>query len=78
MKRLLALLSQPVTGDFLASIRKRNGRYKAQVRIGSASKLASVLLKAEARLGGRRRRRSLFIVEGVRQVYADGYGQRGR
>ena len=77
MKRLLALLSQPVTGDFLASIRKRNGRYQAQVRIGSASKLASFSLKAEARLGSRRRRRFLFIVEGVRQVYADGYGQRG-
>ena len=34
----------------MASIRKRNGSYQAQVRIGSASKLASVLLKAEARL----------------------------
>ena len=62
----------------MALIRKRNGRYNAQVRIGSASKLASVLLKAEARLVSWRRGRSLFIVEGVRQVYADRYGQRGR
>ena len=61
----------------MASIRKKNVRYQAQVRIGSASKLASVLLKAEASLGSRRRGRSLFIVEGVRQVYAEGYGQRG-
>ena len=34
----------------MASVRKTNGSYQAQVRIGSASKLASVLLKAEARL----------------------------
>ena len=61
----------------MASIRKRNGRYQAQVGIGSASKLASILLEAEARLGSRIRGRSLFIVEGVWQVYADGYGQRG-
>ena len=59
----------------MASIRKRKKRshsdvfhIMAQVRIGSASKLASVPLKAEARLGSRRRGRSLFIVEGVRQV----------
>ena len=61
----------------MALIRKRSGRYQAQVRIGSASKLASVPFKAEAHLGSRRGGRSLFIVEGVRQVYADGYGQRG-
>ena len=61
----------------MPSIRKRNRRYQAQVRIGSASKLASAPSQAEARLGSRRRGRSLFIVEGVRQVYADGYGQRG-
>ena len=61
----------------MASIRERNGRYQAQVRIGSASKLASFPLKAEALLGSRTRGCSLFIVEGVRQVYADGYGQRG-
>ena len=61
----------------MASIRKRNGRYQAQVRIGSASNLASVPLKAEARLGSWRKGRFLFIVEGVGQVYADGYGQRG-
>ena len=60
----------------MASMRKTNGSYQAQVRIGSASKLAIVPLKAEACLGSRRRGRSLFIVEGVRQVYADGYGQR--
>ena len=60
----------------MALIRKGNGRYQARVRIGSASKLASVPLKAEASLGSRRRGRSLFIVESVRQVYADGYGQR--
>jgi len=58
----------------MASIRKRNGSYQAQVRDGSVSKLASVPLKAEVRVGSRRRGRSLFIVGGVRQVYADGYG----
>ena len=61
----------------MASIRNGNGRYQAQVRNGSASKLVSFTLKAEAHLGSRRGGRSLFIVEGVRQVYADGYGQRG-
>ena len=33
----------------MASIRKRNGRYQAQVRIGSLSKSASFSSKAEAR-----------------------------
>ena len=33
----------------MASIRKRNGRYQAQVRIGSVSKSASFSSKAEAR-----------------------------
>ena len=60
----------------MASIRKTNGSYQAQVRIGSASKLAIVPLKAEARLGSWRRGHYLFIVQGVRQVYGDGYGQR--
>ena len=61
----------------MASIRKRNGGYHARVRIGSASKLASIPLKADVRLDSRKRGRSLFIVGGVRQVYADGYGHRG-
>ena len=33
----------------MASIRRRNGRYQAQVRIGAVSKSASFSSKAEAR-----------------------------
>ena len=33
----------------MTSIRKRNGRYQAQLRVGSVSKLASFSSKAEAR-----------------------------
>ena len=77
MKRLLAFLPQPFTGGFLwhQPVKEMDAiRHRSELDLRQSWRVFHY--KAEVRLGSRRRDRSLFTFEGVRHIYAEGYGQR--